>query len=182
MSAGDSLMLARSLVYEAIAIDRPHLADEAFAIVERCSPVKPQKARGALCTEYVQALIDRGGPDSVIMRFMPLVATSNPIGYTTVSQYLYEHGHPEFGMAYLLCHGPNVFDIGNHRTVFASPSTYALLSNMYYVALKDGDKQAADSIRRELRQIEYVFDKEENYWKNKEINLIPYTEERLNLC
>ena len=167
--AGDSLLLARSLVYEAIATDRTHLADEAFAIVERCSPVKPQKARGELRTEYVQALIDKSAPDSVIMRYLPEIATQNPIGYTTASQYLYEHSHPDFSKDYLLRHGPDVFDIGNHRTVFASPSTYALLSNMYYVALKDGDKQAADSIQRELRQIEYVFDKEENYRENKEI-------------
>ncbi|MBR5652456.1 MAG: hypothetical protein IKX22_00010 [Prevotella sp.] len=172
MLAGDSLLLARSLVYEAIATDRTHLADEAFAIVERCSPVKPQKARGELCTEYVQALIDKSAPDSVIMRYLPEIATQNPIGYTTASQYLYEHSHPDFSKDYLLRHGPDVFDIGNHRTVFASPSTYALLSNMYYVALKDGDKQAADSIQRELRQIEYVFDKEENYRENKEIGLM----------
>ena len=172
MLAGDSLLLARSLVYEAIATDRTHLADEAFAIVERCSPVKPQKARRELCTEYVQALIDKSAPDSVIMRYLPEIATQNPIGYTTASQYLYEHSHPDFSKDYLLRHGPDVFDIGNHRTVFASPSTYALLSNMYYVALKDGDKQAADSIQRELRQIEYVFDKEENYRENKEIGLM----------
>ena len=172
MLAGDSLLLARSLVYEAIATDRTHLADEAFAIVERCSPVKPQKARGELCTEYVQALIDKSASDSVIMRYLPEIATQNPIGYTTASQYLYEHSHPDFSKDYLLRHGPDVFDIGNHRTVFASPSTYALLSNMYYVALKDGDKQAADSIQRELRQIEYVFDKEENYRENKEIGLM----------
>ena len=172
MLAGDSLLLARSLVYEAIATDRTHLADEAFAIVERCSPVKPQKAGGELCTEYVQALIDKSAPDSVIMRYLPEIATQNPIGYTTASQYLYEHSHPDFSKDYLLRHGPDVFDIGNHRTVFASPSTYALLSNMYYVALKDGDKQAADSIQRELRQIEYVFDKEENYRENKEIGLM----------
>ena len=172
MLAGDSLLLARSLVYEAIATDRTHLADEAFAIVEGCSPVKPQKARGELCTEYVQALIDKSAPDSVIMRYLPEIATQNPIGYTTASQYLYEHSHPDFSKDYLLRHGPDVFDIGNHRTVFASPSTYALLSNMYYVALKDGDKQAADSIQRELRQIEYVFDKEENYRENKEIGLM----------
>ena len=168
---GDSLLLARSLLYEAIATDNTKLADDAFALTERCSPVKPQKVKGELYTEYVQVLIDKGAPDSIIMRYLPGINTQSPVGYTTVAQYLYNHHHPEFTKEYLERHGPTIFEIGNKKSIFASPSTYALLSNMYYIAQKDGNKTMADSLLQELRSIEYVFDEEDNIKQQEKISL-----------
>ena len=116
-SVGDSLLLARALMYEAVETGNTDKADSAFHIAEICSESKPHKVKGTLCHEYVQALID------------------------------------------------------NSKTFFESSSTYALLSNMYYVALRDGNETMADSLRRKLRTMEYIFDREENSRHEKEVTL-----------
>ena len=155
-SVGDSLLLARALMYEAVETGNTDKADSAFHIAEICSESKPHKVKGTLCHEYVQALIDRRAPDSVIMRYLPEINTQSPVGYTTVAQYLYNHHHPDFMKEYLERRGPTVIEIGNSKTFFESSSTYALLSNMYYVALRDGNETMADSLRRKLRTMEYI--------------------------
>ena len=170
-SVGDSLLLARALMYEAVETGNPDKADSAFHIAEICSESKPHKVKGTLCHEYVQALIDRRAPDSVIMRYLPEINTQSPVGYTTVAQYLYNHHHPDFMKEYLERRGPTVIEIGNSKTFFESSSTYALLSNMYYVALRDGNETMADSLRRKLRTMEYIFDREENSRHEKEVTL-----------
>ena len=170
-SVGDSLLLARALMYEAVETGNTDKADSAFHIAEICSESKPHKVKGTLCHEYVQALIDRRAPDSVIMRYLPEINTQSPVGYTTVAQYLYNHHHPDFMKEYLERHGPTVIEIGNSKTFFESSSTYALLSNMYYVALRDGNETMADSLRRKLRTMEYIFDREENSRHEKEVTL-----------
>ena len=172
VAIGDSLLLARALMYEAIETVNTDKADSAFHIAEICSENKPHKVKGTLCHEYVQALIDRHAPDSVIMRYLPEINTQSPVGYTAVAQYLYNHHHPDFMKDYLERRGPTVIEIGNSRTFFESSSTYALLSNMYYVALKEGNVHQADSLRRKLRTMEYIFDKEENYRQEKEVGLM----------
>ena len=139
-SVGDSLLLARALMYEAVETGNTDKADSAFHIAEICSESKPHKVKGTLCHEYVQALIDRRAPDSVIMRYLPEINTQSPVGYTAVAQYLYNHHHPDFMKEYLERRGPTVIEIGNSKTFFESSSTYALLSNMYYVALRDGNE------------------------------------------
>ena len=170
-SVGDSLLLARALMYEAVETGNTDKADSAFHIAEICSESKPHKVKGTLCHEYVQALIDRRAPDSVIMRYLPEINTQSPVGYTTVAQYLYNHHHPDFMKEYLERRGPTVIEIGNSKTFFESSSTYALLSNMYYVALRDGNETMADSLRRKLRTMEYIFDREENSRHEKEVTL-----------
>ena len=145
-SVGDSLLLARALMYEAVETGNTDKADSAFHIAEICSESKPHKVKGTLCHEYVQALIDRRAPDSVIMRYLPEINTQSPVGYTAVAQYLYNHHHPDFMKEYLERRGPTVIEIGNSKTFFESSSTYALLSNMYYVALRDGNETMADSL------------------------------------
>ena len=170
-SVGDSLLLARALMYEAVETGNTEKADSAFHIAEICSESKPHKVKGTLCHEYVQALIDRHAPDSVIMRFLPEINTQSPVGYTAVAQYLYNHHHPDFMKEYLERRGPTVIEIGNSKTFFESSSTYALLSNMYYVALRDGNETMADSLRRKLRTMEYIFDREENSRHEKEVIL-----------
>ena len=105
------------------------------------------------------------------MRYLPKINTQSPVGYTTVAQYLYNHHHPNFTKEYLERHGPTVIEIGNSKTFFESSSTYALLSNMYYVALRDGNETMADSLRRKLRTMEYIFDLEENSRHEKEVTL-----------
>ena len=171
VAVGDSLLLARALMYEAVETGNTDKADSAFHIAEICSESKPHKVKGTLCHEYVQALIDRRAPDSVIMRYLPKINTQSPVGYTTVAQYLYNHHHPNFTKEYLERHGPTVIEIGNSKTFFESSSTYALLSNMYYVALRDGNETMADSLRRKLRTMEYIFDSEENSRHEKEVTL-----------
>ena len=170
-SVGDSLLLARALMYEAVETGNTDKADSAFHIAEICSESKPHKVKGTLCHEYVQALIDRRAPDSVIMRYLPEINTQSPVGYTAVAQYLYNHHHPDFMKEYLERRGPTVIEIGNSKTFFESSSTYALLSNMYYVALRDGNETMADSLRRKLRTMEYIFDREENSRHEKEVTL-----------
>lgn len=170
-SVGDSLLLARALMYEAVETGNTAKADSAFHIAEICSESKPHKVKGTLCHEYVQALIDRHAPDSVIMRYLPEINTQSPVGYTAVAQYLYNHHHPDFMKEYLERRGPTVIEIGNSKTFFESSSTYALLSNMYYVALRDGNETMADSLRRKLRTMEYIFDREENSRHEKEVTL-----------
>ena len=170
-SVGDSLLLARALMYEAVETGNTDKADSAFHIAEICSESKPHKVKGTLCHEYVQALIDRRAPDSVIMRYLPEINTQSPVGYTAVAQYLYNHHHPDFMKEYLERRGPTVIEIGNSKTFFESSSTYALLSNMYYVALRDGNETMADSLRRKLRTMEYIFDLEENSRHEKEVTL-----------
>ena len=170
-SVGDSLLLARALMYEAVETGNTDKADSAFHIAEICSESKPHKVKGTLCHEYVQALIDRHAPDSVIMRYLPEINTQSPVGYTAVAQYLYNHHHPDFMKEYLERRGPTVIEIGNSKTFFESSSTYALLSNMYYVALRDGNETMADSLRRKLRTMEYIFDREENSRHEKEVIL-----------
>ena len=170
-SVGDSLLLARALMYEAVETVNTDKADSAFHIAEICSESKPHKVKGTLCHEYVQALIDRRAPDSVIMRYLPEINTQSPVGYTAVAQYLYNHHHPDFMKEYLERRGPTVIEIGNSKTFFESSSTYALLSNMYYVALRDGNETMADSLRRKLRTMEYIFDREENSRHEKEVTL-----------
>ena len=170
-SVGDSLLLARALMYEAVETGNTDKADSAFHIAEICSESKPHKVKGTLCHEYVQALIDRRAPDSVIMRYLPEINTQSPVGYTAVAQYLYNHHHPDFMKDYLERRGPTVIEIGNSKTFFESSSTYALLSNMYYVALRDGNETMADSLRRKLRTMEYIFDREENSRHEKEATL-----------
>ena len=171
VAVGDSLLLARALMYEAVETKNTNKADSAFHIAEICSESKPHKTKGTLCHEYVQALIDRYAPDSVIMRYLPEINTQSPVGYTTIAQYLYNHHHPDFTKEYLEKRGPTVIEIGNSKTFFESSSTYALLSNMYYVALRDGNKVMADSLRRKLRTMEYVFDRAENNRQEKEVVL-----------
>lgn len=171
VAVGDSSLLARALMYEAVETGNTDKADSALHIAEICSESKPHKVKGTLCHEYVQALIDRHALDSVIMRYLPKINTQSPVGYTTVAQYLYNHHHPNFTKEYLERHGPTVIEIGNSKTFFESSSTYALLSNMYYVALRDGNETMADSLRRKLRTMEYIFDREENSRHEKEVTL-----------
>lgn len=168
---GDSLLLARSLVYEAIETGHADLADKAFRILETCSDDYLSKTIGRLCNEYVEALIDREAPDSIIMRFLPRVNTHTPVGYTTMGQYLYSHSHPDYVRHTIEEYGSLFLDIGPRKIPFVFRNSYIYLSNIYYVALKDDNKTLADSIQRELRSIEYVFEKEENYQQEKEVGL-----------
>ena len=43
---------------------------------------------------------------------------------------------------------------------------------MYFVAMRDGNKSLADSLLQEMRSIEDVFEKEENYHNEKEVGLM----------
>lgn len=168
---GDSLLLARSLVYEAIETGNTDLADQAFRILETSSDDDPGMTIGMLGKEYVEALIDKGAPDSIIMRFLPRANTHTPVGYTMTGQYLYSHSHPDYVRHTIEEYGSLYLNIGSRKIPFVFPNSYIFLSNIYYVALKDGNKALADSIQREMRSIEYVFEKEENYWHEKEVGL-----------
>lgn len=169
---GDSSLLARSLVYEAIETGNTDLADQAFRILETSSNDDPGMTIGMLCNEYVEALIDKGVPDSIIMRFLPRANTLTPVGYTTMGQYLYNHSHPDYVRHMVEDYGLLFIEIGPRKIPwYVYPYTYSLLSNFYYVALKDGNRSLADSIQRELRSIEYVFEKEENSRQEKEVGL-----------
>ena len=169
---GDSSLLARSLVYEAIETGNTDLADQAFQILETSNDDDPGMTIGMLCNEYVEALIDKGAPDSIIMRFLPRANTLTAVGYTTMGQYLYNHSHPDYVRHMVEGYGLLFLEIGPRKIPwYVYPYTYSLLSNFYYVALKDGNKSLADSIQRELRSIEYVFEKEENSRQEKEVGL-----------
>ena len=47
-----------------------------------------------------------------------------------------------------------------------------MMADMYFVAMRDGNKSLADSLLQEMRSIEDVFEKEENYHNEKEVGLM----------
>lgn len=169
-SLKDTLLLAHSYVYQALQENQPGYADKAFRLLEAKGD---RQGMHRLCHEYVRALVDADAPDSVIMRYLPEATTpKTPVGYFTASRHLFNHPHPEFAKEYIEKHGTSVIEYEKEKTFFFSSATYALMANMYFVAMKEGNKSLADSLLQEMRSIENVFESEENYHNEKEVGLM----------
>ena len=166
----DTLLLAHSYVYQALQENQPDYADKAFSLLEEKGD---RQGRLRLCHEYVRALVDADAPDSLIMRYLPEAITpKTPVGFFTASRHLFNHAHPEFVKEYMKKHGTTVIDYDKEKTFFYSSATYAMIANMYFVAIREGNKSVADSLLQEMRSIEDVFEKEENYHNEKEVGLM----------
>lgn len=166
---GDTLFLARSYLYEAMTGANEDAADKAFALLDILGD---EKITSRAYHEYVRALIDTGAPDSVIMRYLPKAQTHlSSVAYFTVTQYLYDHPHPEFTCDYLRQHGVSIWELDRKIYSFNSV-TYSLMADMYFVAKRQGDQAMADSIAQAMRPMEYIFDEERNSHMNKEVGLM----------
>ncbi|MBR0201831.1 MAG: hypothetical protein IJQ44_05140 [Bacteroidaceae bacterium] len=169
-SLKDTLLLAHAYVYQALKENQPDYADRAFRLMEEKGD---RQGMHRLCHEYVRALVDADAPDSLVMRYLSEATTpKTPVGYFTASRHLFNHAHPDFAKDYIENHGTTVIDYGEEKTFFFSSATYALMANMYFVAMKEGNKSLADSLLQEMRSIENVFEKEENYHNEKEVGLM----------
>ena len=167
---GDTLLLARSYLYQALQEHDVTYADKAFSLAES---VGNAKAVSTLHHDFVRDLIDSHAPDTLIMRYLSDAATwRSPVGYFTIARYLYDHPHPAFAKDYLSRHGTHVMDLAGINTYWFNSNTYALMADMYFVAERSGNKPLADSILREMKPMEYIFNESENKHNEKEVSLM----------
>lgn len=166
----DTLLLARSYLYQALQEHDVNYADKALLLAES---VGSTKAVSTLRHDFVRGLIDSHAPDTLIMRYLPDVITwHSPVGFFTIARYLYSHPHPTFAKDYLSRHGTNVMELHGLRHYMFNANTYALMADMYFAAERNGNKLLADSILREMKPMEYVFYETENIHKEKEVGLM----------
>lgn len=166
----DTLLLARSYLYQALYEGETSFADKAFHLAQTTGN---RKAIRTIYHDYIRALIEGHAPDSVIIRYLPEATTWNsPVGYFTVSRYLYDHPHPEFAKDFLLKHGTTMIEYDGVKSYWFNPNTYAMMAYMYFVALRSGNKEMADSLLRELKPIEFIYNAYENINREKEVNLM----------
>ena len=167
---GDTLLLARSYLYQALQEHDVCYADKAFRLAESSVDAKDIRT---MHHDLVRFLIDSQAPDTIVMRYLSDVATwHSPVGFFTAARYLYNHPHPEFTKDYLSKYGTHAMELAGIKTYWFNSSTYALMANMYFAAERSGNKPLADSILREMKPMEYVFYESENNHNEKEVSLM----------